>query len=168
MTEAGRTAPLNRPSVLFVCTANRIRSPLAAALFRSYLLREGLPLQRWRINSAGTWVQESLPPPNEVIRASGAIGLDLKKHRSQKVNEGLLTSHNLILVMEEGHKEALNHVYPHLSQRVFLLSEMSNGNQEIKDPATLSSSNLEDLLNQLDGLIQKGLPRILVLAHGNP
>jgi protein-tyrosine phosphatase len=103
-----------------------------------------------------------------VIRASHVRGLDLTKHRSQKVNEGLLISHNLILVMEQGHKEALNHVYPHLSQRVFLLSEMSNGNQEIKDPATLSSSNLEDLLNQLDGLIQKGLPRILVLAHGNP
>ncbi|MFN7034881.1 MAG: hypothetical protein ACK4SN_00825 [Bellilinea sp.] len=167
MTEAGRTAPLNRPSVLFVCTANRIRSPLAAALFRNYLIREGLPLQRWRVNSAGTWVQEEMPSPEEVIQASFAHGLDLRKHRSQKVNEGLLSSHNLILVMEQGHKEALLHVFPHHSGRIFTLSEMSNGNSEIKDPPALTTSYIDDLLDQMSGLIQKGLPRILLLAHGN-
>ncbi len=168
MTEAGRTAPLNRPSVLFVCTANRIRSPLATALLRNFLLREGLPLQRWRINSAGTWVQEEIPSPEEVIRVCSSRGLDLKKHRSRKVNEGLLSSHNLILVMEQGHKEALQHVFPQYAERVFLLSEMSNSREEIKDPPALTLSAIEELLDQMSGLIQAGLPRILLMAHGNP
>lgn len=167
MTEAGRTAPLNRPSVLFVCTANRIRSPLAAALFRNDLLREGLPLDRWRVNSAGTWVQEGMPSPEEVIQASFARGLDLRKHRSQKINEGLLSSHKLILVMEQGHKEALSHVFPHHAGRVFMLSEMSNATEEIKDPPSVTPSDIEKLLDQISLLIEKGMPRILLLAHGN-
>lgn len=168
MTFTGRTAPLIRPSVLFVCTANRIRSPLTAALFRNYLLREGLPLQRWRVNSAGTWVQDTLPCPDEVIRAGIARGFDLRKHRSQNLNEGLISSHNLILVMERGHKEALQHVFPDLARRVYLLGEMSNGDEEIKDPASLTPADLQNLIDQINGLIQKGLPRILLLAHGNP
>jgi protein-tyrosine-phosphatase len=168
LTFTGRTAPLIRPSVLFVCTANRIRSPLAAALFRNYLIREGLPSQRWRVNSAGTWVQDNLPCPDEVIRAGIARGFDLRKHRSQNLNEGLISSHNLILVMERGHKESLQHVFPDLAGRVYLLSEMSNGNEEIKDPTTLTPADLQNLLDQMSGLIHKGLPRILLLARGNP
>ncbi|MEW6503294.1 MAG: hypothetical protein AB1457_04950 [Chloroflexota bacterium] len=167
MFEAGRTAPLNRPSVLFVCMANRIRSPLAAALFRNYLLREGLPIQRWRVHSAGTWVQEGATCPEVVIQAGFSRGLDLSKHRSQKVNEGLLSSHNLILVMEHSQKEALNHVFPHHSERLFLLGEMSNSDEEVIDPPVITSSNIDLLLNQISLLILKGLPRILLLAHGN-
>lgn len=168
MTFTGRTAPLVRPSVLFVCTANRIRSPLAAALFRNYLLREGLPLQRWRVNSAGTWVHDPMPCPDEVIWAGTSRGVDLRKHRSQSLNEGLISSHNLILVMEQGHKEAIQDVFPDQAGRVYLLSEMSNGNEEIKDPASLTPLDLQNLLDQINGLIQKGLPRILLLARGNP
>jgi protein-tyrosine-phosphatase len=51
-----KNSSLNQaPSVLFVCTANMIRSPIAAALFRSRLANKRPDWQEWRIDSAGTW-----------------------------------------------------------------------------------------------------------------
>ncbi|MEW6181400.1 MAG: hypothetical protein AB1522_15900 [Chloroflexota bacterium] len=165
MFSSAGTAPLNRPSVLFVCTANRIRSPLAAALFRQILLRESRTLPRWRINSAGTWVQKGEPPPAEVIRVGTLKGLDLTNHRAQEVNEGLLSSHNLILVMEHGHKESIQHVFPNLAERIYLLSEMNGENREIKDPASMAQAELEFLIEDLSRLLEAGLTRIVFLAH---
>jgi protein-tyrosine-phosphatase len=69
--------------------------------------------------------------------------------------------------MEQGHKEALSHVFPHHAGRVFMLSEMSNATEEIKDPPSITPSDIEKLLNQISLLIEKGMPRILLLAHGN-
>ena len=48
------------PKVLFVCTANRFRSPLAAAIFKRFLL-ESQETGRWRVSSAGTWTRSGLP-----------------------------------------------------------------------------------------------------------
>ncbi|MGB9521787.1 MAG: low molecular weight phosphatase family protein, partial [Anaerolineales bacterium] len=47
------------PSVLFVCTANQCRSPLAQGLFQLALNGQ---LSGWRIDSAGTWAVNGLPP----------------------------------------------------------------------------------------------------------
>ncbi|MEW6650169.1 MAG: hypothetical protein AB1453_08265, partial [Chloroflexota bacterium] len=70
-------APESQPSVLFVCAANRIRSPLAAALFRALLAKQGLPLKSWRIETAGTWAQDHLPAFPEVVQLMAQKGVDL-------------------------------------------------------------------------------------------
>lgn len=48
------------PSVLFACTANRFRSPIAAARF-SHCLQNEVDVQDWRVGSAGTWAEPGLP-----------------------------------------------------------------------------------------------------------
>jgi len=48
------------PSILFVCTANVIRSPFACAAFKKKLFDEGFDMKNWKVDSAGTWTVPNL------------------------------------------------------------------------------------------------------------
>ena len=119
------------PSVLFVCTANQFRSPLAAALFQKAMLREGQErnapwdigkTEDWTVDSAGTWAQEGQPVLRDVLEAGKLLDVDLSAHRSTKVNKLLLSRYDLVLVMQESHRELLHREYPGLRERIYLLS----------------------------------------------
>jgi protein-tyrosine phosphatase len=86
------------PSVLFVCTANQFRSPIAAACLREQLARENLE-NEWRVESAGTWGVSGLarPPWRQPMAPGG--------HRSRQM---LLEGFDLVL----GHKEAICAEFP--------------------------------------------------------
>src|SRR3989304_4135360 len=99
------------PSVLFVCTANRFRSPLAAAWFQRCLEQEA-GAQNWSVGSAGTWTD----PGRAVIPSAKWItdhfGINLESHKAVRINRGLLAQYDLILVMENSHQEALLIEFP--------------------------------------------------------
>lgn len=123
------------PSVLFVCTANQFRSPLAAACFLKQVELENRP-RKWRVESAGTWVKDGLGASAMALEAAASLGLDgLENHRTRRVRPGLLARFDLILVMERGHKEALCAEFPSVCGRVHLLSEVVEGiPYDIPDP----------------------------------
>ena len=64
------------PSVLFVCTANINRSPLAAALFQKLLADSGRA-DGWRVESAGTWAEVGRSASSASLRAAQAFGINL-------------------------------------------------------------------------------------------
>ncbi len=119
--EAGEAShPFGNPSVLFVCTANRIRSPLAAILFRNLLQQEGFEPHTWRIESAGTWAIDGLPVFDEVEQLLTQRGLPSEQHISRSVTEKMIANHNLVLVMEPGHQEALKAEFQKYAHRIHL------------------------------------------------
>ena len=152
------------PSVLFVCTVNRCRSPMAMALCEA-VVRRRFPGENWRIESAGTWTEGGLLVLQVVQRYLAARGLDASRHRSRPVSAPLLHSFQLILTMEQGQKEALQIEFPEVAGRVFLLSEMSGSESDVIDPPARSYKEMVALGNELDKLIKRGLDRIAVLAH---
>ncbi len=148
-------------SVLFVCTANINRSPLAAALLRLLVKDEDVD---WRIASAGTWARDGLPAAPQVQALARARRADLSEHRAQMVTRTLLESHRLILVMEQGHKEALRAEFPDLAGRVYLLSEMAGRQGDIVDPIGGSEADYQDAVQEIDVFLRQGLARIRELA----
>jgi protein-tyrosine-phosphatase len=151
------------PSVLFVCTANRFRSPLASAFFRK-ALGESVGMG-WTIDSAGTWTSPGLPVLPEVLLIARKYGLDLARHRSKPVTQALLSAHDLILVMEAGHKEALEHEFPAASSdRIHLLSQVVEG--RVYDIPDLFDSieSMMEVSGNLYELIQTGVGNICSLA----
>src|SRR6185503_19226411 len=101
------------PSILFVCTANRFRSPLAAAVLRKCL--EELDIaDSWLISSAGTWATAGQPLMPGVSEAAQRLNLDVSNHRSVRVSGKLLSKYDLIIVMQGGQKEALLSEFPQL------------------------------------------------------
>ena len=108
------------PNVLFVCTANQCRSPMAAALFLRQLDRRNLTLQTdWRVSSAGSWAKEGLPAIPNAVRVMREMGLHIERHRSRQVSAELLKPFDLILVMSQHQQEGLQAEFSDLADRVY-------------------------------------------------
>ncbi len=151
------------PSILFVCTANRFRSPLAAALFQKNLEQAGI-LASWSVASAGTWASAGEPAIPGVILAARRYQLDLSKHRSRRVDEALLTRADLTLVMQSGHKEALLSEFPTLQDHIYLLSDVVEQRTYDIPDTFRSERELAEVLSELDTLLRQGLESICILA----
>jgi protein-tyrosine-phosphatase len=155
------------PSILFVCTANRFRSPLAAARFQQRLQGQA-DAQDWSVGSAGTWAE-----PGQAVIPSAKwmaehFGLELGAHRAQRVSAELLSQYDLILVMENSHCEGLLVDFPEIGGRVFLLAQAANGvAYDVPDPGVVPDESFLDIAREVTGLIDKGFQAICRLAQHN-
>jgi protein-tyrosine phosphatase len=152
-------------SVLFICTANRYRSPIAAACFQDQLLKRK-EVKDWHILSAGTWTTDGLPAVPEAIRKARQFGLDIQEHRSCAISTNLLQQAGLILVMEQGQKEALQVEFKFARPKVHLLTEVVEGiPYDIPDP--MNDPGNIDVVSVICELIQTGFDKIFNLAAEN-
>jgi protein-tyrosine-phosphatase len=151
------------PSILFICNANRFRSPLAAALFKRNLHEAGIP-GSWTIGSAGMWAKPGLPALPQVAAAAQTFGLDLACHRSVRLDWGLLRQYDLLVVMQAGQKEALVSEDRTLEDRVFLLSELTERRCYDIPDALESEQEMLEVCTLLDSLLRRGQQSICVMA----
>jgi protein-tyrosine phosphatase len=155
------------PSVLFVCTANLYRSPLAAALLRNEL-KNAAGGNKWLIDSAGTWTKVGSQIHSQTIEDARNFGLDVRAHRSRQVTDDLLSRRDLVLVMETGHKEALEIEFPDQAKKIHLLSEVVDGRTyDIPDPFSIEGKHDRDVANELRRIISRGYEKIIALALEN-
>ena len=132
--EHGQPGP-DSPAVLFVCTANRIRSPLAEYILSDLLYRRGNQNLSWRVESAGVWAQEGLPVLDAVYQVGLDYGLDLGDHRARSAASVALQKFDLILAMERKHAATLSNEFPQVKNRVMTLGEAVSGyGFDIVDP----------------------------------
>lgn len=97
--------------ILFVCTGNTCRSPMAECMLRSLL--DGLPLRgTWQVLSAGTYALSGAPASTGAQNAMRRRGLSLASHRSQAVTGALLESCSLIIGLSQSHIDQLRMMYP--------------------------------------------------------
>ena len=151
------------PSVLFVCTANLYRSPLAAAFLRNEL--KDAPEGKWVVDSAGTWTKNGTPIHSQAIEDASHFGLDVRTHKSKQVTAELLSRYDLVLVMETGHKEALLIEFPDQSHKVHLLAEVVDERPyDIPDPFSLEGKHDRDVADELHRIIKRGYQKIFALA----
>ena len=151
-------------TVLFVCTANRYRSPFSEAVFRAQLQKDG-QADEWHVGSAGTWTKAGKPVLPHVAQKAQEIGLNLDDHRSAEVNLELLLAYTLIIVMESGHKEALSVEFTEVRERIFLLSEVIDDiAYDIPDPAK-SMDDADEIVAELYDLLQRGHTAICELIE---
>ena len=160
-TEKGQ----HSPGVLFVCTANICRSPMAAALFLHRLKQEVPNWQQWRVGSAGTWAVDGEPASRNSQEVVSRRGLDISQHRSRMVTAELLESYDLILTMEPGHKEALQIEFPAAASRVFMLSEMAGQAAPVDDPYGQPVEEYEKTAQRIEQLLAAGMQRIRSLVE---
>ena len=151
------------PSVLFVCTANQYRSPLAAAYFQHELELHG-QLHDWTVESAGTWAEPDLPAAPQAQQAALDAGLNLNGHAARQVSLELLRSFDLILAMESGQVEAMLIEFPSLAGKIHLLPEAAVGSAyNVPDPF-MSDEKSENVSAEIRNLIKKGFDRLVNLA----
>lgn len=117
-------------TVLFVCTGNSCRSPIAKAL-----LEKKVKGKRILAYSAGTSALSGNLPPEEAIRIAEDYGIDISEHRSTPLNPELINGADLILVMEGEHYDRVTSFKRENSSKTFFLASYpERGAKEIEDP----------------------------------
>lgn len=155
---------VEKKSILFVCTANQCRSPMAEVIMKDYLKRMDLH-SSIEVQSAGTWAKNGYPATDLGIKAMAERGLDTSSHKSQSISKVFLEPFDLILTMESGHKEAIQIEFSSLADKVFMLSEMSGEITNIEDPIGRSYHQYLETADQINDWIKSGFPRILQILE---
>ena len=151
------------PSILFICTANRFRSPLAALFFAREVVRHGDD-QDFQVSSAGVWTRDGQPATDDVIEFTENFSLNLSFHKSRVVSEQILSNADLILVMDAGQKEAIAQEFPSNHNKIFLLTEaIGFPPYDIPDPY-FSKEPYENIGKEIIKLIDHGYDKIIKLA----
>lgn len=151
------------PKILFVCTANRFRSILAEEFFNRELRTNG-NASDWEVTSAGTWVTIPMAPTKEAYVEAQKRGLFLGQRLSKSIESLQVSSFDLIVVMEKGHKEALMTEFPKLKEKIFLLSELGgNIGYSIPDPYISGDSTIS-IAAEIEEKIKENLMRYVGLA----
>lgn len=151
------------PKIAFVCTRNRFRSPLAAAIFQRELILRKTPGE-WAVVSAGSWVHDLIPPTPEAFFEAEKRGLDISSHISLGIEALELDSIDLFLVMEQGQKESITIDFPKLRKRIFLLSELSGPAFNIPDPYVTKEPG-DEIALEIETLIKENFQKIIDLAN---
>lgn len=157
---AGRAA-----RILVVCTANRGRSPMLAALLREALAEQAPGVE---IESAGLSTYElgrvGLGADPSIVELCARHGLDLGGHRARPLSRELCEAADLVIVMEPWQREVLSTAFPEEdAAKLVTLSELAGSDPEgrVPDTARLTRKALEETLARMRTMIERSLPEIL-------
>lgn len=143
--------------VLFVCTGNTCRSPMAAGLLRKAAEHGGLALE---VASAGTSAAEGQPAADHAVTVLSERGIDLSGHKARRLTGAMIREVDLVLGMTRRHKAEALDLAPDATN-VFTLGEYAGAAQaDIPDPFFGPVEGYRRTADHLEELIRAVIARL--------
>lgn len=118
--------------ILFVCTGNTCRSPMAEGILRDIAKKSNLDIE---VSSAGIFAQDGGDISSNAIEVMKEIGIDISSYKSKSIDEDALKNADVILTMGHSHKLFIEEKYEAYKDKVFTLLEYVYGfKSDIVDP----------------------------------
>ncbi len=135
--------------ILFVCTGNTCRSPMAEAVLRHY------GKEAFEVKSAGVFASAGSNASLHAIKALEEKGININ-HTSRQLTEDLLSWADTVLTMTENHKALIIEHFPDMKEKVHTLYEfVEDHSKDISDPFGGDLQVYQATLNELEDLIQR-------------
>lgn len=139
-------------TIIFICTGNTCRSPMAAGLFRTH---DGEARTGLTAYSAGLFTQDGLPASRNAIAAAAELGTDLSAHRSRMLTPKMAQDARYLVCMTGAHYEHLCELCPECTDKIFTLTQ-----QDIADPFGGDLAVYRAAAAQIDAGVQAIIERL--------
>ncbi len=150
---------LLRTTILFICSGNTCRSPMAEAIARRVLAEklhvsdDDLEKKGISVISAGSFAMPGARAAVPAVEAMKALGSDLSKHRSRPLSVELIHQADAIFAMSKNHAQAVSALVPSAREKTKTLDP----DKDVEDPIGGDLSLYQELAVELKQLIQKRL-----------
>jgi len=124
--------------LLFVCTGNTCRSPMAEVLAR-YLCRS---IDGWSFASAGMFAREGASPSEGAVNALKERDLDLSPHRARQLTPEQAAEADILIGLTQGHADLMKENFPEFADKIHTLHSF-NPDKELQDVIDPFGGNLE-------------------------
>ncbi len=139
--------------VLFVCTGNTCRSPMAEALFMHL---SKVNNKNINASSVGTSVFFPQPVNPKALKALTNIGINDFEHMSKQISKSDVSENDLILTMTSAHKLALKSAFPVYRDKIYTLNEKAFGkDSDISDPFGGSQETYDKCAEEIFAAVEK-------------
>ncbi len=150
-------------SIVYVCTGNTCRSPMAEGILRKLLDENNV--ENVDVSSAGIGTLDGYPATHHAVEISARNQIDISGHHSTRMTERLFSSADLVFALSHNHYEFLMGL-PGAAAKLFMVKAFPQGDladpeHSVEDPVGGSLEEYKVTFEEIQKEIKRALPEII-------